>query len=297
MAHKQSGSTKRPGTSSTANPRTEAEQTERSTVNQDEEAGTQTRAQGVEMKQQMHDLAHGLSDRARQEAHSALDRVTEEVRATAGSYKQVAAGQVGSVAQALRQAANSLNEQNQSGVAQYIERAAEGVERFAQSLDERDLADLATQMRDIVQRQPALFIGGAVTLGFFAARFIKSSSQRDYSSDLDYSSDVTQEDTRYTSPEMDEYAPEYPVPASSGTTPGTSAYSTSSARDISAEPIAVSETPDLTAASTEPPLKAGTSTTGSTSGVGSTTDVTERNIQDLETDRKEEDKPWQSNNR
>src|SRR5205814_1093360 len=83
---------------------------------------------------------------------------------------------VGGLAHALRGAARDLGEGNGSG-AVLAERAADGMERVAESLQKRDLDGVIAEVQEFARRSPALFVGGAVTAGFVLARFLKSSQE------------------------------------------------------------------------------------------------------------------------
>jgi hypothetical protein len=52
------------------------------------------------------------------------------------------------------------------------------LERFSQTLKDRDLGTLVGQVEDFARHQPGAFIGSAALLGFMAARFLKSSAER-----------------------------------------------------------------------------------------------------------------------
>jgi hypothetical protein len=55
--------------------------------------------------------------------------------------------------------------------------AAHQVEQFSRTLKERDVEQLYGEAEAFARRQPGVFLGGAVVLGFLAARFLKSSAQ------------------------------------------------------------------------------------------------------------------------
>src|SRR6185503_12766698 len=59
--------------------------------------------------------------------------------------------------------------------AQYGDKAANGLDRFARYLREQDPKQLLNDVQNFGRRQPALLIGGAFLLGFAGARIIKSS--------------------------------------------------------------------------------------------------------------------------
>lgn len=89
-----------------------------------------------------------------------------------------AADQLGTVAHAIHQAATDLQQRELDAAARYADSIADQIERLAGSLRDRDLDDLVADAERFARRQPELFIGGAVMLGFLFARFLKSSAQR-----------------------------------------------------------------------------------------------------------------------
>jgi len=106
----------------------------------------------------------GLVDRVKASAATQLD--AQKDRATEG---------LGSVAQAVRQSGQQLRDQQHDTIAQYIEQAADQLERFTTRLKDRNVGDLAREAQDLARRRPALFIGSAFALGLLGARFLKSS--------------------------------------------------------------------------------------------------------------------------
>lgn len=111
-------------------------------------------------------------------------RLTEQAKERAQSYaserKEMAAKQVGGVAQALRSAADNLKQQDQpyqQYAADYITRAAESLDQFSNALRDRDFGSLASQARDMARQQPGLLIGGSAIAGFLVARFARASAE------------------------------------------------------------------------------------------------------------------------
>jgi hypothetical protein len=76
----------------------------------------------------------------------------------------------------LRSSTQQLRDQNQDGASRAIERAADGVERFATYLQDANVDDVIDSVHEFARRQPAAFIGGAFALGFLASRFLKAST-------------------------------------------------------------------------------------------------------------------------
>jgi hypothetical protein len=84
-----------------------------------------------------------------------------------------------SVADSIRQIGENLNSANEpTGVAkaaaQYTNTAAEKVEQISGYLENKDLSGLVKDIKNFAHTNPALFLGGAFTLGILASRFLKS---------------------------------------------------------------------------------------------------------------------------
>jgi len=92
-----------------------------------------------------------------------------------GSQKQRATEGLGSIAQAIRSTSQQLRDSGQEKTADYVTRAADQLESWSNTLNQRDLEDLLQEVQRFARRQPALFIGTAFGVGLLAARFLKSS--------------------------------------------------------------------------------------------------------------------------
>ena len=117
-------------------------------------------------------------DQAKNEA----GRLTQVARTRTVSYieerKSLLAENVGGMASAVRGAAEQFDEHGNAAVADYIHRAADGLERLSETVRSRDLSSLMGDAEDFARRQPAVFIGAGVAVGFLLARFLRSSSER-----------------------------------------------------------------------------------------------------------------------
>jgi hypothetical protein len=105
-----------------------------------------------------------------------VERVKETATSQLTAQKDKATDGLGSVAQAVRQTTQNLRDQQHDTVAQYVERAADQIERLSNGLKNKDVAELLDDAQRLARQQPALFIGGAFALGLVGARFLKSSS-------------------------------------------------------------------------------------------------------------------------
>ncbi len=132
--------------------------------------------QGGQIKEQAKQQTQQVAHRTEQKAGQLAQQTRQKAKGQLASQKERAAGTLGSVAQALRQTGQHLQEQDQGSIGQYADRAADQVERFSGHLRERNVDELTSEAEDFARRRPALFLGGAFALGLLGARFLKSSS-------------------------------------------------------------------------------------------------------------------------
>ena len=97
--------------------------------------------------------------------------------------KTRASDTLGSVARAARGMTEPLREDGQSSVADYVDKAAEGIDRWAQQIRQRDINDTVRAVHGFARREPAVFLGLAFGAGVFLARFLKSSTADSQSSE------------------------------------------------------------------------------------------------------------------
>jgi hypothetical protein len=134
-------------------------------------------------------IAQDVTNQAKDTTGQVVDQAKDTAGQVAQQAKQQAASQLESqkertvdalvtVAHALRETGQHLQEQEQTSVGGYVEQAAERVETFTNYLRTRDVPALLAETQDFARRRPGLFLSGAVALGFIGARFLKSSGQR-----------------------------------------------------------------------------------------------------------------------
>jgi hypothetical protein len=92
----------------------------------------------------------------------------------ADERKDTAAQTLGTVAGALRGAAQDLHLGEAAALGTYAESAAEQLDKVAGYLREKDLKGLQRDTETFARRHPELFLGGAFLAGILAARFLKS---------------------------------------------------------------------------------------------------------------------------
>jgi hypothetical protein len=143
-----------------------------------------SKANGVirDVKAKAADLADNVSRVARDNASSFTDAAkgmakdaTDQVAASVSSQKSIGADYIASFAKATGRAADQF-ENDIPQAAKFIRQASEQIQGFSDTVRERDVRELVGDVQDFARRQPTLFFGGAVVLGFAALRFLKSAS-------------------------------------------------------------------------------------------------------------------------
>jgi hypothetical protein len=139
------------------------------------ESGSSTQVDQVteQAKQQSQQLAH----QARQQASNLASRTSEQAKSQLANHKHNASQSMVPIQSALRESAQQLRNQGQGQVGDYAEKAADRVERFSTYLRQTEVDEIMEEVRGFARRRPGLFVGSAAAVGFFATRFLKSTSE------------------------------------------------------------------------------------------------------------------------
>lgn len=151
---------------------------------------------GRDLAGQLKDSAVQVKDETKQRVSGVAAQAQEQVASRISDQKDTTAESLSGVAQALRQTGQQLRDKDQVGVTDYIDQAAEQVERLSGYLRDNNLGQLMGDVEHFARRQPTLFLGGAFVLGLVGARFLKSS--RPSASSNDYTSYAMGERQPYT---------------------------------------------------------------------------------------------------
>lgn len=142
----------------------------------------QAKTLGKDLKDKAADLTQNVTQAARDQAgelgtaakEMAAD-ATGKIQSAMDEQRAAGADYLGNIAQAVQRAAGQF-ETDVPQAAQYIRQAAGQIETVAQAVRQRDMRELVGEVQEFARRQPTLFFGGAVILGFAALRFLKSSA-------------------------------------------------------------------------------------------------------------------------
>jgi len=105
---------------------------------------------------------------AKRQADSVYDSASSSAARTANETSNV-----------LDDAAASLERSGHETLSQAAAGLADRVRDLSAYLKDRKLEDCMADARRLAQRNPALFIGGGIALGFALSRFFKASQDRD----------------------------------------------------------------------------------------------------------------------
>ncbi len=119
-----------------------------------------------------------LGGKVREGAQNARERVQAEAERGFQQGKNRVVTQVSGVAQAFRKTSEQLRAEDQSDLAGYTDRIADGVERVSDYLDDKGLRGAVSDLEGFARQRPAIFVGGALAVGLLAARFLRASGPR-----------------------------------------------------------------------------------------------------------------------
>jgi ElaB/YqjD/DUF883 family membrane-anchored ribosome-binding protein len=118
-------------------------------------------------------------DDIRHKAESTAANVAEQAQQTAeiklASQKDQAADTLHTLAEAIRDGGQRMG-QEQPQIASLAGQAATKVDEASRYVREHEVRDFISEAEDFARREPLIFLGGALAVGFLAARFLKASS-------------------------------------------------------------------------------------------------------------------------
>ncbi len=129
------------------------------------------------------ETAKGLYDQAKSTVGQAYGAATKRATEVLDEQKGTVAGGLTTVADSIKQVGENLNTAEEPNkitetAAKYTNSLAEQIENISGYFERKDVRDMVRDVETFARRNPAYFIGGAVALGFLAARFLKSSNPK-----------------------------------------------------------------------------------------------------------------------
>ena len=124
------------------------------------------------------DTASQVAHQAQERAGEIVQRATERGREQITSHKERAAEGLETFANATRRVGYDLRARDNTAIADITDTAAAQAERLGTFLRQTDVNDMVRGVTQFGRTQPFLFLGGAFVLGVVGARFLKASAQQ-----------------------------------------------------------------------------------------------------------------------
>ena len=120
--------------------------------------------------------AADLGNEAREQVSNLTDQVRQQATTQIATQKEQLVDGLETVALLLHQAGEHAQQQDKALIANYVDKAAQQVSTFSETLDQQDVTQILQTTKDFARREPMLFVGGALAAGFLGARFLRSST-------------------------------------------------------------------------------------------------------------------------
>lgn len=124
-------------------------------------------------RDKMKQAADTVAEETKSAAKDASDAIRSEAQVQAEAAKKSVAGEVSSVASALRTASDEMRKGSPQERA--MGQIASTLADVSDSIRDQDLGQMVSAANDFARRHPVAFLSSAAFLGFAAARFAKSS--------------------------------------------------------------------------------------------------------------------------
>jgi hypothetical protein len=164
------------------------------TRTQAQQAGNEARREARGVTEEAKGAARDVMDEARatgstlkQEASGLTSSLKEGLSSQARAQKDNVADRIGSVAQRVHQTADDLRDR-EGWLAGLMDRGAQELDSIADDIRRSDVSSLLDSVEVFARRQPALFMGASVALGFALSRVARSGGESRYGSYDDESS-------------------------------------------------------------------------------------------------------------
>jgi hypothetical protein len=134
-----------------------------------------------EAASQIGEVAQEAGSQAREAVSSLTSLANEQVRRLADQQVSVGADLVAHIAEAVRAAADTLDE-NVPQLSDTARGAAERIEGISETIRDQSAAELFQYAADVARRRPALLFGVTALTGFLLFRLLNTARDEDYDS-------------------------------------------------------------------------------------------------------------------
>ena len=120
----------------------------------------------------------GGGEPLREKTDELLEAAQQRGRGLLDRQKKAAVEELQSVADVMRDAAQEFEAREEEGVADYVQRAADALDRLSSNLQDRDVEDLVRAVEQGVRTRPAVYLGATAIAGFVLGRILRAGTKR-----------------------------------------------------------------------------------------------------------------------
>jgi len=151
--------------------------------------GTSSSEQGT--REQVQEKAQEAVGQAQEKAHELKGQASGQLREQVDQRSTQAGEQLTSLADAMRRTGETMRNEGNDAPARVTDTVAQRAESLGGYLRDADADRILRDVEDFARRQPWAVAAGGLVIGLVAARFMKASSSRRYSSSYDGGRDGT----------------------------------------------------------------------------------------------------------
>ncbi|MDQ3078336.1 MAG: hypothetical protein M3Q83_05790 [Pseudomonadota bacterium] len=122
--------------------------------------------------------AGGAREELRADVKQVSTTATNRLNQELDDRKGVAADQAKSLSGAIERTAGQLDDGSPAWLKSSLEQGAKHIQRFADSLDQKDAKEITNDVRDFARNSPGVFLAGCAAAGFAAARIFKAGGEQ-----------------------------------------------------------------------------------------------------------------------
>ena len=116
----------------------------------------------------------GMTGELRSDAHHLGSKTKDRIHSEIDSRKETAASEAKSVSSAMERTAGELGPDSPEWLKSTIRQAAAQVQRFADSIEQKDSRQIFNDVRTFARENPTTFLAVCAAAGFAAARLFKA---------------------------------------------------------------------------------------------------------------------------
>jgi hypothetical protein len=128
--------------------------------------------------QQQNTDAGGAAGELRSDAQQIGSKAADRLHSEVDARKGAAATQAKSVSNAIQSAAGELDDSAPAWLRSAFEQGADQIQRFAETLEQKDSRQILDQVQNFARQRPGLFLAACAAAGFAASRVFKAGGEQ-----------------------------------------------------------------------------------------------------------------------